>query len=134
MGGRRRTRRDRGAAAVEFALVLPVLLLIIFGIVDMGRMLYTKITLTQAAAAAARAAAIGGQSDGESQAHKASAGLDQTALNVAVTPCPDPAPHGSDATATLTYHFKFVTPLAVLANFGGNNIDLASSSQSPCLD
>ena len=33
---RRRSRDDRGAAAVEFALVLPVLMLIVLGIVDYG--------------------------------------------------------------------------------------------------
>lgn len=33
---RRRTRRDRGAALVEFAIVMPVLFLLLFGITDFG--------------------------------------------------------------------------------------------------
>src|SRR5689334_712117 len=99
----RRKGRDRGAAAVEFVLVLPVLLLIIFGIVDFGRMLYAKITLTQAAQASARAAAIQGKAIGESQASRAAGGLDPTAENfsVEVHACPNPVTPGSDATATL---------------------------------
>src|SRR6185312_11491700 len=47
--------RERGAAAVEFALVLPVLLMLIFGIIDFGRMLAAKIVITEAAREGARA-------------------------------------------------------------------------------
>ena len=46
--------RDRGAAAVEFALLLPVLLLIVFGLIAFGRALNAQIPLTQAAAGGAR--------------------------------------------------------------------------------
>jgi len=40
----RSAARDRGAAAVEFALLLPVLLLLVFGIIDFGRALNAQIT------------------------------------------------------------------------------------------
>ena len=49
---------DRAAAMVEFAIVLPVLLLIVFGIVDFGRALYTLNDLTAAAREGARKAAV----------------------------------------------------------------------------
>ena len=39
---------ERAAALVEFALVLPVLLVIVFGIVDFGRAFYTVNNLTAA--------------------------------------------------------------------------------------
>ena len=45
---------DRGAAAVEFALLLPLLLLLVFGIIDFGRALNAQVTLTQAAREGAR--------------------------------------------------------------------------------
>ncbi|MCL8026622.1 TadE/TadG family type IV pilus assembly protein [Nocardioides bruguierae] len=51
-------RPDRGAAAVEMALVLPVLLLLLFGIITYGMMLSFRQGLTQAAAEGARAAAV----------------------------------------------------------------------------
>ena len=54
----RSAARDRGAAAVEFALLLPVLLLLVFGIIDFGRALNAQITLTQAAREGARIAAL----------------------------------------------------------------------------
>ncbi|MFD0742698.1 TadE/TadG family type IV pilus assembly protein [Phytohabitans flavus] len=52
---RRRRPRDRGATAVEAALVLPLVLLIAFGIIDFGRMLNAQIRVTEAAREAARA-------------------------------------------------------------------------------
>lgn len=60
MRDRRRLRRrgDRGAAAVEFALVVPVLVLLLFGIISFGFMLAFRQNLSQAAAEGARAAAV----------------------------------------------------------------------------
>lgn len=61
MVGRRegRDRRtERGAAAVEFALVVPLLVLLLFGIISYGVMLSFRQTLSQAATEGARAAAV----------------------------------------------------------------------------
>ena len=49
---------QRGAAAIEFAIILPVLLLFLLGIMDIGRLLWTFTTLHRASDAAARCAAI----------------------------------------------------------------------------
>ena len=51
-------RSDRGAAAVEMALVLPVLILLIGGIIDYGRYFFTEIQLTNAAREGARAGIV----------------------------------------------------------------------------
>lgn len=53
-----RRRSDHGAAAVEFALVLPLLVLLLFGIISYGVMLSFRQSLSQAAAEGARAAAV----------------------------------------------------------------------------
>ena len=47
-------RRPLGQALVEFALVLPVFLLIVFGIIDVGRYVYVNNAFNQAAREAAR--------------------------------------------------------------------------------
>jgi Flp pilus assembly protein TadG len=52
-------RSERGASAVEFAIVLPVLFLVIAGIVDFGRAYFYQIQLANAAREGARAAVIG---------------------------------------------------------------------------
>ncbi|WP_082612542.1 MULTISPECIES: TadE/TadG family type IV pilus assembly protein [unclassified Nocardioides] len=61
--GRARERRahdegQRGAAAVEFALILPILMILIFGIISYGMMLSFRQAISQAAAEGARAAAV----------------------------------------------------------------------------
>jgi len=48
---------ERGQTLIEFAIVLPVFMLIVFGLVDVGRFVYTNATLSQAAREGARLAA-----------------------------------------------------------------------------
>jgi Flp pilus assembly protein TadG len=51
-------RRERGAAAVELAIVLPVLFLVIAGIIDFGRFFFFQIQVTNAAREGARMAVV----------------------------------------------------------------------------
>ncbi|RBP66000.1 TadE-like protein [Alkalibaculum bacchi] len=51
-------KSDKGQALVEFALVLPILLALILGMIEFGWILNGKITLTNAAREGARVAAI----------------------------------------------------------------------------
>ena len=58
----RRFASVRGQSVIEFALILPFLLLIVFGITEFGRALMTANILTQAAREGARVAAVGADS------------------------------------------------------------------------
>jgi len=100
---------DRGAVAVEMALVLPLLLLLVFGIVDFGRMLNAQITLTQAAREGARWAALG-QSGVPARVTAAAPGLSPAPTST-VTACPANPTAGQNATVTASYVFTFVTPV-----------------------
>lgn len=51
-------RRDQGASLVEFALVLPLLFLIIAGIIDLGRLMFYSAITTNVAREGARAAVV----------------------------------------------------------------------------
>ena len=51
---------DRGAAAVEFALVFPVLILVLIGIIEYGAVFNTQLMLTSAAREGARTMAVTG--------------------------------------------------------------------------
>jgi len=42
-------RDERGAALVEFAIMLPILIVLLFGVIDYGRLLYTRISLEKIA-------------------------------------------------------------------------------------
>lgn len=50
--------RKRGQALVEFALVFPLLLLMVFGIIDAGRLIYTYNTVANSARNGARVAIV----------------------------------------------------------------------------
>ena len=51
-------RERQGNTAVEFAIVLPVFLLLVLGIIEFGRLLWTQSTLQHAVEAAARCATV----------------------------------------------------------------------------
>jgi len=55
---RRRRVGARGQSLVEFALVLPVFLLIVFGLIDVGRFVFMSSTLSQAAREGARLGSV----------------------------------------------------------------------------
>lgn len=46
--------RSRGQALVEFSLVFPLMLLLVFGLIDLGRLVYANNALSQAAREGAR--------------------------------------------------------------------------------
>jgi hypothetical protein len=80
----------KGQAMVELALMLPVLLLIIFGITEFGRALYIENTLTNAAREGARMASISSSNPlnvEQLQSHiKEYIPFDQTGIVIEITP------------------------------------------------
>ncbi len=88
-----KTRSQRGAAAVEFALVLPLLITLIFGIVDFGAAWSQKSDVHHGAREVARIAAVNYNPSIES-------GSAQTATIVAAA-CSRMG-DGSEATVSLT--------------------------------
>jgi Flp pilus assembly protein TadG len=129
-----RAANDRGAAAAEMALIMPVLLLIVFGIIDFGRMLNAQITLTQAAREGARSQALGIAP----QARVRAAAENLKNLRIDPGPaCDAAAPSTANATVTATYTFEFVTPVGALAAmFGsdfGQTAELSGKGVMPCM-
>jgi Flp pilus assembly protein TadG len=129
-----REARDRGATAVEFALLLPMLLLVVFGIIDFGRALNAQITLTQAAREGARLAALG-EVNVIPRTQAAATGL--SPVVVAVTACPIGAGATADAVVNVSYSFSFITPVGAIAGlFGGSGfgspITLSAQGVLPC--
>ena len=108
----RRNRDERGAALVEFALVLPVLVLFLFGIVEFGRAYSARIQLTSAVREGARAAALGGTATQTAEAtRKGAAGLTPDAIVVETTTCPTATTPAPNATVKAAYPFRYTIPL-----------------------
>jgi Flp pilus assembly protein TadG len=59
---RRRSDRGRGQALVEFALVIPIFLLVLSGIFDFGFLLYSRMTVINSAREGARAGSVAADS------------------------------------------------------------------------
>jgi Flp pilus assembly protein TadG len=134
-GGRK--TRDRGSAAVEFALVLPLLLLIVFGIIDFGRALNAQITLTQAAREGVRLAALGDTGAAiQARAAAAAPGLSGVTVTVAASCAPGAGPT-ADAQVNVSYTFSFITPIGAIAGLLGGSgpgapIVLSAQGVMPC--
>lgn len=61
MLGHRRRGEEAGAVAVEFALVLPILLVVVFGIINFGFVFAQQISLNNGARQGARFAVVDGR-------------------------------------------------------------------------
>lgn len=89
--------KERGAAAVEMAVVLPLLLLLLIGIMEYGRAFNVQVSLTQAAREGARHAAIHYNDDDLDVEGTALAAAPSLAgLGVAVTHNADECSPGTD--------------------------------------
>jgi Flp pilus assembly protein TadG len=106
-------RRDgtAGGAALEFAVVAPVFLALVFGIVDFSRYAFALISVRQAAAEAVRAASLGRTEAEVQQIARARAPFLGTALTVSCTGCGvvDPAV-ARTYTITASAPFTFLLP------------------------
>ena len=123
-------RTDRGQSMVEFALVLPVLLMLVFGFLDLGRAVYSQSVVANAAREGARAAVIHGSTNAEIRAAvKANAiGIAVTDADITITPSAARV-SGQQVLVRVTTRFYAVTPFVTqLMNNGADYLDLASSA------
>ncbi len=121
---RRFRQSEAGQSLVEFTLVLPLLLVMLFAIVDFGRAFYTDSILTNAAREGARMAAVQGDSNQiNSAVTNAMGGLTTTSPTLTKTYTNVQAAKGSTATVQLQYKFTYVTPISpLLSLIGGSSI------------
>ena len=106
-------RSETGQTAVEFALVAPVLILLLLGVVQMGIAFNNYLAVTDAARAGARKAIVARLSgltsaDVTQSVRDAASDLDQSKLGVTVADATDPtwSRAGSDITVTVTYPYS----------------------------
>jgi Flp pilus assembly protein TadG len=110
----RRFRKDQqGQSLTEFALVAPLLLLLVFGILDMGRFFYGYLNLQMAAQETVRLGGLG-KSDSELRTFAMSylRITDPAKLTMTVSPTDAIRDSGDYVTVTLQTPYRFVTPVA----------------------
>ena len=106
----RRTPRTRGQAMVEFTLILPLLLLLIFGIYQFGQTYADYIQVTNAARDGGRKALVSrsdasGVADVITTAKNSTWWLDKNQIGVSVSPG-QPWTTGQNVTVTVTYPYN----------------------------
>ena len=96
---------------MEFALVLPILVLFVFGIVEFGRAYNARIELTSAVREGARSLALGGTPTAAATATKnAAPGLTPAQVLVTTTACPATPTATDNASVVATYAFTYSIP------------------------
>ena len=103
-----RRHRERGQTLTEFALVLPLVALLLFGVIQFGIVFHQYVTLTDAVRAGARQGAVGRHlsdpaGSAEDRVRESAADLDQSQLDVSVSSTWE---QGEDVSVTATYPYN----------------------------
>ncbi|MDZ7615745.1 MAG: TadE/TadG family type IV pilus assembly protein [Patescibacteria group bacterium] len=123
----------RGAAAVEFAVIAPVFFLLVFGMIEFGRMIMVQQIITNAAREGARIAVLDGATTHGSggvantvDEYLEGAGIRGATVTVIPDP-PDSAGWGEPVTVTVSIPFSQVSWLPT-PMFVGGDTELSSKS------
>jgi Flp pilus assembly protein TadG len=121
----------RGATAVEFAILLPVFLLVLIAPMEFGRLLWTQAALHVAVEAAARCASVDTVQCSTSsavQSFAASSGggaaFDASIFTVSTPAC------GNQVAASYAFQFAVLPNLVALANNGTLTSTVTLTAQS----
>ena len=120
----------RGIAAVEFALVLPVFFLMVFGMIEYGRMVMVQQSLTNSSREGARLAVVDGSTVDsvkdvvENYLSSAAVAVDRN--NILVSPDPATTAFGDPITVSIAVPYSDVSWLPTPAFLGNTTITATS--------
>ena len=145
-----RRKRTRGQSVVELALIAPVFLILLLSALDLGRLLYAQITITNAAKEGALVASQGGTfqaNQGCSDANTVMCGVlteadggfvevDRTKVDLTPAVCVKDAMYPANGTppkvaVSVESPFRLLTP--IIANIVGSNLILGATADAECL-
>jgi Flp pilus assembly protein TadG len=123
-------KNRRGAAAVEFAIVAPLFVTMVFGMVEFGRMIMVQQVLTNASREGARMAVLDGATTSSVQSavqtYLQNAGV-PNAPPAEVSPSPpSSAGYGEPVTVTVSVNFNQVSWLPTPMFLGGQALRAAT--------
>src|SRR6476660_1761591 len=143
-------RHEQAQSLVEIALILPVMLLLMLTALDLGRLMYSQIVVTNAAKEGALVASQGGTFQANqacsdtntsmcgvlSEAKGGFVEVDKTKVAVAPALCDKNAMYPSsgappNVSVTVRTPFRVITP--IIGDFLGSNVILTAVAQAQCL-
>lgn len=127
---RRFARPERGAAAVEFALVLIPLIVLLLGIIEFGYIFNQQLTVTNAAREGSRVLAIT-RDAGDAVTAAKNAATSLQSVPTVTTPQVCPATGGGDAKVLVTLALTTITGLETWVP-GLGTITLEGKGVTPC--
>lgn len=125
-------KQRRGAAAVEFAVVAPVFFLLVFGMIEYGRMVMVQQIIVNSAREGCRAAVLDGSTTAGVKSTvitaMSSGNITITTSNVTVSPDPPSgAEFGDPVTVTVTVPFNQVSWLPSPMYLGGKSMTASTT-------
>lgn len=129
----RRLRGERGASAVEFAMIVPLLIVLVLGIAEFGHAFSVQGTLSAAAREGARAMAL--QND-QAAARSAVRGAASTVTpgitdaQIAITPASCPLIGGTGSSTYVSVTISYPKPY--LTGFFGSGLNLTAKGVMRC--
>ena len=125
-------KKQKGQSLVETALVLPIILVLLTGIIDFGLLFNSYLQVSNASREGARIAAIGSTDEQIiSAVNTAAAALDIERLTVAIAPSQAAGRSSGDSVAvSVQYDYNMITPI-ITAIIPGP-IELKTSTTMRC--
>lgn len=122
---KRKLYEKKGQSLVEFALILPILILLVCVILDFGWLIGNKLLATYGCREGARYGAVrvtssNFEDDVTSKVYDAMPEFTHEGLDITVTKTNPSSPRDGDVVVDVDYSFKLLTPFAVVF-FGGQD-------------
>ncbi|MBI5949804.1 MAG: pilus assembly protein [Chloroflexi bacterium] len=112
---------DAGQSLTEFAMILPIMLVLLFGLVDFGRAFYSWLVITNAAREGARAGAVQQNSDAiRTRINESASGVSLSKLSITLSNVQ--GARGTPIVVDLSYDFDYVTPIGGILGLMGGSI------------
>jgi Flp pilus assembly protein TadG len=126
----KRLNDERGASAVEFALIVPVLIVLVLGIIEFGHAFQVQGTLSAAAREGVRAMALrNDRAAAMDVVQNAAASLNPDITDAQITIDRDcPVTGGGNTAVRLTIDY----PMPFLTGFFGTGVDLTGTGVMRC--
>lgn len=128
---RSQLRNERGATAVEFAFIVPLLIVLVLGIAEFGHAFQVQGTLSAAAREGVRMMALQNDPVAARTAVRTAASAlapGVTDAQIAISPASCPSTNGGSIAVRLTISY----PMPYLTGFFGTGLDLTGTGVMRC--